>query len=97
MVGEAIDPISFDAKELQIRLSKDGKEISSIDAKNIGLDLWEDLHAILNQTVERGYTIPTNSVILSGALGQVHVTESGKYEADFGKAGRLQFELSSDQ
>ncbi len=94
LVGESIEPSKFDPKQLHINVTKSDQEIGAITASQIDLNLWEDLHALLNQTVERGYTIPAGSIILSGALGSVYVAEPAKYQANFGDFGTIQFEMT---
>ncbi len=96
LVGEAIEPEMFKPDQLSIRVSKDGEEIGAVAAEKIDLDMWQNLQALINQTVERGYTLPAGSIILSGALGKVYVAQPGKYEADYGTVGKLTFEMVAD-
>ena len=55
---------------------------------------WQALHWLINQTIAKGYTITPEHILLSGAIGAAHPGQPGHYVADFGAAGRIEFQLT---
>ena len=55
---------------------------------------WQALRWLINQTVAKGYTITPDHILLSGAIGAAHPGKPGHYVAEFGAAGRVEFQLN---
>ena len=50
---------------------------------------------IWQESIRRGFTPVADSLILTGACGNVVPAEAGHYEADFGALGTLRFEIGN--
>ena len=93
IVGEPIAPSDADPNALRISLRRDGQVLHDTRGDIASGGQWANLRTIINQLVDRGYTIRAGSLIISGALGLVHPGEPGRYQADFDKLGSIDFEL----
>jgi 2-keto-4-pentenoate hydratase len=49
---------------------------------------------IINQIVDTGRIIREGDIILSGAIGAVQPSRAGKYTADYGELGTIEFRLA---
>jgi 2-keto-4-pentenoate hydratase len=93
IVGEEHSPQDLDVNALAIRLGRDGETLHETTGGSANGGQWANLRSIMNQITGQGYVIRSGTMIISGALGQVHPGESGKYRADYGKLGLIEFEL----
>jgi 2-keto-4-pentenoate hydratase len=93
IVGPRIEPASTDPNAWKISLQRDGTRLHETTGDSAKGGQWENLLSILNQITGQGYVIKAGDVIICGALGQVHPGEPGRYEARFGEAATLKFEV----
>ena len=49
---------------------------------------------ICSEARERGYDLPPDSILMTGACGDVVLAEKGKYEAYFGSLGSVYLGIS---
>jgi 2-keto-4-pentenoate hydratase len=54
---------------------------------------WANLRLLLNQATSHGYVVRAGSIIICGALGGAKPGEPGRYQADYGDLGSIEFEL----
>ena len=84
-------PLETDA--IKVSLKRDGHtlhEATGADAKG---GQWANLRLLLNQLISHGYVVRAGSIITCGALGGSKPGEPGKYQADYGELGSIEFEL----
>ena len=93
IVGPRSHPDAVDLDAMAIRLSRDGETLHETTGGSANHGQWGNLLSIFNQIVDQGYTIPAGSLIISGALGKVHPGEAGRYTAEFGALGNIEFSL----
>ena len=86
-------PDDFRPEELKLLLTRDGNELHAVRGDTIDRGLWRHLITVVNQLVDQGYTLREGQIIIAGALGQVHPAEAGKYSADYGSLGKLEFTI----
>lgn len=56
-------------------------------------DQWNALLWIVNDVTSRGEVIKEGSILISGAMGKMLPAKPGKYEANFGQFGKIEFEI----
>jgi 2-keto-4-pentenoate hydratase/acetyl esterase/lipase len=93
IVGQPIAPGTTDPNTWRISLRRDGALLHETTGDSAKGGQWHNLLAILNQLTAQGHIIREGDIILCGALGQVHPGEPGRYEARFGDAATLTFEV----
>ena len=54
---------------------------------------WDSALWLVNNMVEQGWEIEPGQVLLTGVLGEIVPGNPGNYIADFGKLGRISFEV----
>ena len=89
-------PMKAEAKSpdaIHVLLRRDGVPLHEAQGGTVNGGQWGNLRQILNEITRHGYTIPAGSVILGGALGVIQPGNPGKYEADYGEAGIIRFEI----
>lgn len=93
IVGQPIAPGTTDPNTWKISLRRDGALLHETTGDSAKGGQWHNLLSILNQITAQGHIIREGDIILCGALGKVHPGEPGKYEARFGDAATLTFEV----
>lgn len=93
LIGAEHHPDTLDWRNLQVRLSRDGKQLTDANADSIQGGQWQNLMTLINQIIDQGRIIREGDIILSGAVGGAQPATAGKYAGDFGKLGRLEVEL----
>lgn len=78
---------------IHVTLRRDGVLLHESQGGTVNGGQWGNLRQVLNEITRHGYTIPAGSVILGGALGVIQPGNPGKYEADYGEAGIIRFEI----
>jgi acetyl esterase/lipase/2-keto-4-pentenoate hydratase len=79
--------------ELKVALSKDGQSLLTASADATSKTRWESLIAVVNQIVDQGYALHSGDLVLCGSAGTTQEALPGKYRADFGTLGVVEFEL----
>jgi 2-keto-4-pentenoate hydratase len=91
IVGPASPVGAVTDDRLAISLTFDGREINqwrgSLD------DQWKAALWLTNTMLVQGWTLEPGQVLIAGSLGQDAPGEAGAYVADFGKLGRISFQI----
>ena len=93
LVGETRMPTEINPDELTISLHRDDTLLHETTGANAHVGQWENLRLIINQIVDQGHTIKRGSIIISGALGAVQPGMAGRYRADYGPLGVIEFSI----
>lgn len=93
IVGAPVPVDSVDPDSVSVTLRRDDTVVNQATGAAVRGGQWHNLRMVLNSITRHGDTIPAGSVILGGALGKVLPGQKGRYEADFGNLGRIEFEL----
>jgi 2-keto-4-pentenoate hydratase/acetyl esterase/lipase len=92
IVGTAQRPPS-DADAIKVSLKHDGKVLHETSGAYVKGGQWSNLRLLLNQITAHGQIVRGGSIIICGALGGAKPGEPGKYVADYGDLGAIEFEL----
>ena len=75
----------------RITLTRDGAEVCSAPASDALGGPQAALAWMLNEARERGLMIADGMLLITGACGGIHPAEPGRYVADYGDLGRIEF------
>ena len=92
IVGTAKNPPA-DADALKVTLKRDGQTLHETTGAYAKGGQWANLRLLINQLTSHGYVIHAGSIVICGALGGSKPGEPGKYTADYGDLGTIEFEL----
>jgi len=92
IVGTPKNPPA-DADVLKVTLKRDGQTLHETTGAYAKGGQWANLRLLLNQLTSHGYVIHAGSIVICGALGGSKPGEPGKYTADYGDLGTIEFEL----
>ena len=92
--GPSFDWKNTDLDKLSVTLKQGGETLHTESAGSVMDGQWPALLWLINQTVAQGYTITPDHVLLTGAIGAAHPGQPGHYEADYGSAGSIAFQVS---
>lgn len=92
IVGTAKSP-PLDPDAIKITLRRDGQTLHETTGASVKGGQWANLRSLLNQITSHGYVVRAGSIIICGALGGPKAGEAGKYQADYGELGSIEFEL----
>ncbi len=93
ILGKSVNIDSIDINNLSIDLFLDGKLINSGNSSE-GMDnqtstlLW-----LINDVLTRGFQIKSGNILLTGSIGKINSYKPGLYMGDFGKLGKIYFEI----
>lgn len=93
IVGKPVKAEGRSPDGIAVSLRRDGQVLHETTGGSVKGGQWGNLRQVLNEITRHGYTIPAGSVILGGALGKIHPGQSGRYVADYGEYGRIEFEI----
>ena len=82
-----------DVNAVEARLYRDGVEVNAGKGSDAMGDQWEALLWLVNRTIDSGWTIRHGQVLITGALGAMIPGEPGRYRADFGEFGEINFSV----
>ena len=88
-------PWSEDVK-LTMTLSRDGSEVSVADSSEALGGPTAAAAWMWAEAAKRGFKTGGETVLLTGACGQVVPGEAGSYHADYGQLGSISFSISED-
>jgi 2-keto-4-pentenoate hydratase len=91
IVGPATPARAVTDDRLTISLTLDGREINQW--RGSLEDQWKAALWLTNTMVGQGWTLEPGHVLIAGSLGQDAPGEAGAYVADFGKLGRIAFQI----
>lgn len=92
IVGAAKDR-TLDTNLTKVSLKRDGQVLHETTGAYVKGGQWANLRLLLNQLTAHGQTVRAGSIIICGALGGPKPGEPGKYQADYGELGSIEFEL----
>lgn len=93
ILGQEIDPTTFDLADVRVTLYHNGAAINSGSGSDALGDQWNAALWLVNSMIEQGYAIEPGQVLMTGALGAMLPGKPGHYAADFGSFGRIEFEV----
>ena len=93
MLGDPIDWRSPDLDRMPVTFSRDGQVLHEAISGEIMGGQWQALMWLVNATLDLGYQVQAGHLFLSGALGRPHPGQPGRYLADYGAFGRIDFEV----
>jgi 2-keto-4-pentenoate hydratase len=91
IVGPQTPVRAVDEDRLTISLTFDGREINQW--RGSLEDQWKAALWLTNTMIAQGWTLEPGQVLIAGSLGQDAPGEPGAYVADFGKLGRISFQI----
>lgn len=92
MVGEVV-PLSRapDLNNLTITLYKDGVELGKASGADALGDQWNALNWLIDHRLTQGDPISKRHLLITGSLGQLFPFQAGRYRADYGALGSVEF------
>lgn len=92
LVGKAVAVRAKDLDAVTVKLFHNGQEITSGVGKNAPGGQWGALKWTVNAALARGGKVKSGDVIITGILTKLIPGKPGKYVADYGDFGRMEFE-----
>ena len=93
IVGEQ-QPLRDSYGDVQITLTRDGEEVCSAPASDALGGPQAALAWMLNEARKRGLEVEDGMLLITGACGGIHPAEPGRYAADYGDFGRIEFTVT---
>ena len=94
IVGAAVAPRMIENLDaLSVSMSRDGQTFHSAKGADVKGGQAETLMTLMNQIIDQGHVIHRGDIIICGALGGAKPGEKGRYRADFGALGVVEFKL----
>lgn len=93
ILGDAHEPGAIDPDDINITLSRDGETVNTARGGMAAGGQWGTLLKTVNHVLQQGYTVQPGHIITNGALGQILKAEPGRYHADYGPLGVIEFEV----
>jgi len=85
---------NYDINGVGVSLYHEGEKIDGGVGSNTWKDdQWEAALWLVNRIVEDGYTIRKGNFLLTGSMGSMILAEKGRYRADYGNRGSIEFEI----
>ncbi len=81
-----------DPNAVKVKLLYDDKEIADGIGKNALGDQWEALKWVVNGVIARGGRVKKDYIIITGLISKPVYAKPGKYLADYGSFGKIEFE-----
>ena len=95
VLGDCVEiPKSFSCRNVELKL--DGKLLYRASLSEPLGGPMKSLAWMLNESQTRGFSIPTEALMLTGACGGIHPASPGSYVADYGSLGSVEFEITKD-
>ena len=91
LIGNAV--VAKDLNAVSVKLFHDGQEITSGLGKNALGDQWEALKWVVNDVLSRGGEVKAGYVVITGCVSKLLPAKPGKYAADYGDFGKIEFEV----
>jgi 2-keto-4-pentenoate hydratase len=82
-----------DLNAVTVKLLHNGQEITTGIGKNAGGDQWEALKWAVNDVLAKGGEIKAGYIVITGILTKLTPAKPGKYVADYGSFGKIEFEF----
>jgi 2-keto-4-pentenoate hydratase len=82
-----------DPNAVAVTLYKDGEVLNQGTGRDVSGDQWHALLWLVNRTIDSGWTIEPGQLLITGAMGKPVPMSAGLYVADFGRFGRLEWNV----
>jgi len=92
LIGKAVSFRGMDLNAVKVTLFHNGQEVTSGMGKNALGDQWAALKWTVNDVLARGGKVKDGYIVITGSLGKMIPAKPGKYMADFGDFGKIEFE-----
>ncbi len=89
VAGKALPIKNMDPNSFVAKLYHNQKLINTGKATEAMNNQWEALTSAINQSIEHGYILKKGDLIITGALGNILLLETGFYKADYGDLGTV--------
>ncbi|MDA0204519.1 MAG: alpha/beta hydrolase fold domain-containing protein [Acidobacteria bacterium] len=93
IIGSRFHPDDYKLDELKVSMSRNGQTIHSTTGAATKGGQWQNLMTLINQIIDQGHVIHEGDLIISGSLGPAMPAEPGKYVADYGVLGKIEFDV----
>lgn len=93
ILGEPHDPDAIDPDAIEITFTRDGETINEARGDMAAGGQWHTLLKTVNHIVRQGYALEPGHIITNGALNLILKAEPGRYRADYGPLGIIEFEV----
>ncbi len=94
IVGQRLPVGNLVPDDIKIELIHNGELQHATQGSAAHRGQWGNLLKVVNQTIRQGHTIQRGQVIICGALGPIRAAKVGKYTANYGELGEIQFEIT---
>ena len=92
ILGPLHAPSGIDVDAVEIAMTRDEDIINTARGDMAARGQWNTLLRTVNNVVRQGYVVEQGHVITNGALGKILKAEPGRYRADYGPLGVIEFE-----
>jgi 2-keto-4-pentenoate hydratase len=92
LIGKALPVRAQDLNAVSVKLFHNGQQVSSGVGKNALGDQWKALQWAVNNVLVKGGEIKSGYIVITGSLTKLMPVKPGKYLADFGDFGTMEFE-----
>jgi 2-keto-4-pentenoate hydratase/acetyl esterase/lipase len=93
IVGSRFHPDDYKLDDLKVTMSRNGETIHATTGAATKNGQWQNLMTLINQIIDQGHTVHEGDLIISGSLGAAMPAEPGKYVADYGALGKIEFDV----
>ncbi|MGB0582210.1 MAG: fumarylacetoacetate hydrolase family protein [Limisphaerales bacterium] len=93
IVGEPIDPRTVDPRKTKISLHKNGRELHTATGEDCWNGPWETGLWLSKFALRQGITLKPGQIITCGALGKIQPGSRGRFKAEYGNLGTIEFTL----
>ena len=93
IVGEPKPLSDIDLDEITVSLSLDGQEIHVGKGADTYGDQWRAALWLVDRVMAQGWRLEAGQILLTGVLGKILPGSPGKYVADYGRLGKVLFEV----
>ena len=81
-----------DLNAVKVTLFHNGQKVSGGVGSHAGDDQWKALQWVVNDVLAKGGEVKNGYIVLTGNLTGANRAKPGKYLADFGSFGQIEFE-----
>jgi len=93
IVGEETLPTGLDLANLAAEMKRDGETVSRGTGADVMGDPWASALWLVNVAVGQGRVIEPGQLLSTGVIGKRVESEPGRYAADFGRLGKIEFDI----
>lgn len=90
-----INWLGQDVNSISVSLSHNGTIVNQGQGEDAFGDQWEALRWLVNQVLANGWSIEKDSLLITGALGEMVTAKPGQYRAQFNDEAVLSFDLAA--